>query len=517
MSKKSFVNAALILMIAGLIVRVMGFAYRIYLSNMIGAEGMGLFQLISPVYSLIILTLTSGISIAVSKMTAEQNALGNHVSIMKIVRISLCIVVFAGIVVSLFLLVFISFIVNNVINDSRTYYSFLLMIPCIPIISASSTLKGYFYGLQEAVPSAVSQVFEQTTKIFIVFLLAPFFIQVGLEYACALATLAMAVGEIISLIVLYVFYIIKKKRHSRKVRGTGAAGSAMSRVRILFNIVKISVPISVNRFITSIMSAVEAVLIPSRLLLTGLDYKTCIEEFGRLSGMAMPLIFFPSIITSSLATTLVPAISESVSVKNMRSVRNKISKSIQISFIIGIIFAAVFYVLPEEISNLIYKGQNVGPILAGISLVCIFLFVQQTMLGVLNGLGLQSISLRNSVIGYTIRLIFVIFIIPVKGMPGYIQGLLISTAIVCVLDMIPVIKRAGMILDIRNWILKPVVPGIFILVAGKPIYVLLHSILKSNFLTIGFSVSIMIVISCLLLILMGALDIRDLKKKKGAV
>jgi len=245
MAKKSFIGSAVILMIASFIVKIIGFIYRIYLSNLIGAEGMGLFQLISPVYSLIILTLTSGVSIAVSKMVAEEMAKGHHVNLRRITGCALVIVLLAGLAVSLLILIFINPIVNVILKDSRTYYSMLLLIPCIPVIAAASALKGYFYGIQDVVPTACSQVVEQLVKTFLVMAMAGYFVNVGLEYACALATVGMALGEISNLLVLVVVYKFKKKRAC-----ANASKKGFMRKRVIVKeIVKISIPVSFNRII----------------------------------------------------------------------------------------------------------------------------------------------------------------------------------------------------------------------------------------------------------------------------
>jgi stage V sporulation protein B len=126
-TKKSFISGAVILMISGLIVRLLGFVYRIYISNLLGSEGMGLFQLISPVYSLIILTLTSGVSIAVSKMTAREMARRHFVNIRRITLIALLVVFAAGTAISLLLLLNTGFIANMILKEPRTYYSILLL------------------------------------------------------------------------------------------------------------------------------------------------------------------------------------------------------------------------------------------------------------------------------------------------------------------------------------------------------------------------------------------------------
>ncbi|NLI57519.1 MAG: stage V sporulation protein B [Clostridium sp.] len=463
MTKKSFVGSAIVLMIAGLIVRVLGFIYRIYLSNLIGAEGMGIFQLISPVYSLIILTLSSGISIAVSKMVAEQTAKNNHANLPRITYCALAVVTTAGLMVSIGILIFIDPIVNIILKDSRTYYSLILLLPCIPVIAAASAVKGYYYGVQDVVPTACSQIVEQVVRIGIVMAMSGYFLNIGLEYACALATVGMAIGEISNLTVLILIFKMRKK----KIPPYKSKKDFMRKRTILAKIVKISVPVSFNRFITSMMGAVELILIPRMLLISGMNYQASLAEYGKLTGMAMPLVFFPSLVTSSLATTLVPAISEALSLKNFKTVNYRISKSIQFTFILGFIFTSIFIGFSNEIGSLIYKNENIGDILYLLSFTCIFIYLQQTLLGILNGLGKQGISLRNSIVGYIIRILFVVYFIPAYGVKGYIAGIIVSSACVCILNTYTVTKMTGMVLDFRNWILKPGIVCIVIIFVDK--------------------------------------------------
>jgi stage V sporulation protein B len=466
MSKKSFVSGAIILMLSGFVVKIFGFVYRIYLSNLIGSEGMGLFQLISPVYSLIILTLTSGVSIAVSKMVAEELAKNHIINLRRITYCALAIVVTAGFGVSVLIFFNLNFIADVILKDSRTYYSLMFMIPCIPVIAAASALKGYFYGMQDVVPTAISQIVEQAVKIGLVMVMAGYFLNAGLEYACAIATIGMAIGEISNLLVLVIVYRMKKKG---RAQSKSREGFLRKRV-IAGEIIKTSAPVSFNRFITSIMSAFEFILIPRRLLAGGLSYSISMMEYGKLTGMAMPLMLFPSLVTSSLATTLVPAISEAMSLRNYKSVNYRISKSIQFTFILGVIFTAIFLAYPDKIGGILYRKENVGGILYLLSFTCIFTYLQQTLLGILNGLGKQAVSLKNSVIGSVIRIGFVYFCIPVYGIKGYVWGIIISSACVCVLNLSTVVKTTGMVIDIKNWIIKPGLVGIFMFFASKYIY-----------------------------------------------
>lgn len=508
MSKKSFVGGAVILMLAGFIVRILGFVYRIYLSNLIGAEGMGLFQLISPVYSLIILTLTSGISIAVSRMVAAEMAQNRPANCRRITSCALALVVSGGIVVALGILCFGRFISREILNDTRTYYSLILMMPCVPVIAAASAIKGYFYGIQDVVPTAISQVVEQVVRIGLVMAMAAYFLNIGLEYACALATVGMAVGEISNLLVVYIVYVWRKRR---AVQGR----ITLRRRRIVGEILKVSIPVSINRFIISIMGAVEMILIPRALGAGGLDYQASISEFGRLAGMAMPLLYFPSLVTSSLATTLVPAIAEATSVKNFKLANYRISRSIQLSFIMGFIFTVIFFCYPDAIGNLLYRKEKIGGLLQLLSFTCIFMYLQQTLLGTMNGLNKQGISLRNSIIGSSIRIGFVWFGIPHYGIPGYIWGCILSSACVCLLNLATVIKTTGMHIDLEHWILKPGLIGLVMILISKYIYSFFTIFgLSSTWVTL-LAVIANIFIALWMMMMIGALEKEELFRMLG--
>ncbi len=511
MTKKTFITGAIILMAAGFITRIFGFIYRIYLSNLIGAEGMGVYQLIVPIYTLIILTLTSGVSIAVSKMIAEQAAQGNFINIKRISKVGLAGVITVSCIISLLLYINIDFIVNVILKDSRTYSSVLIMIPCIPVIAAASAYKGYFYGIQEVTPTALSQIVEQLVKIGIIMALAARFLEAGLEYACALATVGMAVGEISNLFVLALCYKFRKYPHITPKSKQGI----IQKRKLVASIIGCAVPISFNRFIISIMAAVEFILIPQRLLVGGLNYIQCMEEYGKLTGMAMPLILFPALVTTSLATTLVPAISESISLNNYGRANYRISKSIQITMVLGFVFMALFACFPDKISNMIYPGQNVGYTLFLLSFTCIFVYLQQILMGIMNGLGKQGLLLINSTIGSAIRILCVFFLIPQYGIPVYIVGVIVSSFIVCILNFMTIIRCTGMALDLRHWIVRPALVTVLLFILSDYIYSSFNFLKLSPGWQTLIAVGTYIVIALFLMALVGAIDWRELLQLLG--
>ncbi len=453
MTGKKLARGVFILAASGFFVKILGFIYRVHLSNLIGAEGMGLFQLITPVYSLVILTLTSGISTAVSKMNAVETAHKNVTNIKCIVSCSLILVTVAGTAISIIMMMNINFICNVILKDSRTYYAFLFLIPCIPVIALAAVFRGYFYGISQIMPNALSQVVEQIARISLVIGMAKFMIEAGMEYACMLAAIGMAVGEISNLIVLYFFYV--KKNTNVKTKVIKRITSVKRKGIIFKEILSISLPVSTNKFVTSAMYALELLLIPRMLALGASSYNEGIRLFGVLTGMAMPLLYFPSPVTSSLATTLVPIISEGIALKNYTIVNRRISISIQMTFMLGFIFTMVFSIHSNEIAKLFFHEQEVGRVLYMLSFTSVTIYLNQILRGVLNGLGKQGKALINSIIGYVIRIGFLFLLVPGQGITGYIWGIGISLSIVDILNIFTVTKVTGLSINLGKWIIRP--------------------------------------------------------------
>lgn len=509
--RKSFISSAIILIVAGFIARIIGFAYRIYLSNLIGAEGMGLFQLVVPVYTAIVLTITAGISIAVSKMVAEQQA-GNHsVNSIRITALAIALVVTAGFIVSLFILLNIDFISRRILGDVRTYKALLIMVPCIPAVVAASALKGYFYGIQKVMPTAFSQVAEQIVKIAFVLFLTGRIAEKGVEFACAVATLSAALGEIVNALVLIAAYLFKKRAYNKK----GYAAKLIRKRTMIRELLKISVPVSANRLIVSILSAAEYIMIPAMLVLGGLEYKNSMELFGRLTGMALPLIMLPSLVTNSLATTLVPAISESVSKKNYRAVNSKISKSVQTTLILGMMFTAMLISYPGQIGRLIYRHEDIESLLYMLAFPCMFIYLQQTLTGVLNGLGKQGVLLRDTVIGSVIRIAVVYFLMPLYGIRIYVLSLMVSYTLTSCLNLFVINKITGLVIDLRGWILKPGLVFLVMALTGKYIYYFFFMLNIDQTIMILLTLAANAMISGFLMMLAGVFKPEDILNMAG--
>ena len=504
-------GGAVILMIAGLVSRLFGFVYRIYLSNLIGAEGIGLYELVVPVYTAIVLTITSGITIGVSKMVAEQNARMDTVNPRRITVCALALVAAAGVFVSIIISLNTNIISEKVLGDVRTHGALMVLVPCLPAVVAASALKGYFYGIQQVIPTAFSQIVEQSAKIAILLVSTVSIMERGAEYACTIAIFSAAVGEVFNMLTLLAVFRFRKKAKGKDKRAVKALG----KIKIIRELIKLAIPVSANRLVMSSLVAAEFILIPAMLVLGGLNEKSSMEVFGRLTGMAMPLIMFPSVVTNSIATTLVPAISESVALKKYRALNYQISKSIQITFILGIIFTSIFFCFSEEISALLYRSEKIGDLLFLLSSSCVFMYLQQTLTGVLNGLGKQGVLLRNTIIGSALRIAVVCLLTPVFGIKIYIAGLSFSLILTECLNLLIINRITGLVFDLRGWLLKPGLVGIMTILTARYVYYFFQIFKLGSVITTLLALGTCGLISASLMVITKVISLTEIRSLAG--
>lgn len=505
MRRKSLKHNTFILTIAGFIVKLVGFFYRIFIANSIGAEGMGLYQLVLPVYNLILLGLTAGVGIAISRLVAEETARGNYKNARRIAVFSGVAIFIAGTIIVAVMLLNLDFVVNVLVGDVRTKSSLYYLLPAIPVIAAFTSLKGYFYGKQEMVPNAISQVVEQVVKLIAVYLIADIFVKGNLEQKCLFATIGLIVGEIANVLTVYIAYKFRKADKPLPNQ------RIMRKRDIAKALLRISLPITTNRLVLSLLGTVEFLWIPQRLAVYGLSSTEALTQYGKLTGMASPVISFPSMLTAALATALVPAIAEAVATRRMNRANRQISRSIRVTLVLGFLFSSIFICFAYEISDLIYPGQNVGYMLYLLSFTGVFFYLQQTLLGILNGLGKETATLKHSMITSLTRLGFVWLGIPYFGLNAYIIAIIVSNLVGAILNMNTAIKTTGMSLEIGDWIIKPLVASISGIIAAPVIKIAVGSVFKSQMmillLSAGFSGGLMVA----MLILMGVFEIRDIR------
>lgn len=471
MGKKALITGTLILTGASLITRLLGFIFRIYMSNIMGAEGIGLYQLIFPIYMLTWSLCSAGVSLAVSKKVAELTALRLHQDAIRTLKCSIVLSVGIALGVAMPLFIFAPFVAKYFMHEPNTAIALRLLPICLPFMATACCIRGYFQGKQEMLVPATAQIVEQVARMIVIFAFSSFFIPKGLAYACALGMLGLCGGEFCSCLFTYTMYKFKKRSLILRPATTPYS-------QIFSTLIAISIPITANRFLTSMLQSVENILIPLQLQKFGLPPGEALGLYGMFSGMALPLLFFPSMVTTSIATAIVPAISEASTKRNQLMLKYTVSKSIQFSMLIGIGASSLFYMLGPEIGMACYKLPEVGEILQLLAIICPFLYLQGILNGILNGLGLQRLTFKSTLIGSAICISIILLLVPQKGIIGFAIAMLLQSGFMTIYNLCHILKHISLPVDLIGWVIKPSVAALFGCLSMKYIH---NHILLANF------------------------------------
>ena len=423
--KNSIIRGTFILTVAGLISRLIGFYYRIFLSNAIGSEGMGLYQLVLPIVGLAFALCVGGIETAISKFVATSK--NSSLTLISGIILSCSLSAF----MSLIIYIYADYIAINIFLNSSCSYLIRIIAFAIPFICIENCINGYYYGLKKAAVPAISQLVEQTLRVVIVYLIIVYFIKIHRPVTAIIAAYGLVVGEMASCFFVCITLIFKKN-FKFVIHGI---------LKETKRIVSLALPLSANRILLTLLQGGEAILIPAQLILYGLNGSEALSVYGVLTGMAFPLILFPSTITNSVSVFLLPTVSKAQADNNSKTISYTISNSLKYSLIMGFFFTALFIVYGGRIGSLLFHNQSVGSFVTVLAWLCPFLYIATTLGSILNGLGKTTITCIQNTLGILIRIVFLILFVPHYGIVGYMWGLLLSQVYVCFAHIFYIIRK----------------------------------------------------------------------------
>ncbi|MFZ5945271.1 MAG: putative polysaccharide biosynthesis protein [Bacillota bacterium] len=458
MEPKSFFKGALILSIAGIISKLLGAVYRIPFARLVGDEGVGLYQMAYPFYTMILAVSTAGIPLAISKMIAEREEKNNSNGIQRVFWLSMSLLLLTGTAASIALYVSADFIARNILQEPRAALSLKAIAPAILFTSAMSTLRGYFQGFQQMTPTALSQIFEQIVRVSTVFLAAFYLLPLGVEYAAAGATLGAATGGLAGLLLLWLIYFAFNKRR-KKQQIQLSIQNEETNTELVRQIVFLAVPISIGGLVLPLMQTMDTFLVPLRLQAAGFTSQEATGLYGQLSGMAGALINLPFIITTALAASLVPAVANSLASNRFSAVKGQFSSAMLLALIMVFPAAVGLMVLAEPICELLYNEPRAGVALAWLAPTVLAVGLYQTSTGTLQGLGKPMVPVVSLFIGALIKggLTYILTAIPALGIKGAALGTVIGFFVAAVRNLYIVSKMITFQwFRINDHLIKPV-------------------------------------------------------------
>lgn len=507
MKKQSLIKGSIILGLAGILTRFLGLFFRWPLIMLIGDEGIGYYQMSYPLYMFFV-AMASGIPVAISKMISEKNAVNDIDGSFEIMKESAILMMVVGTITTCVLFFFSKPIISFLRWDPKAYYS-LIGISFAPIVISFMTIfRGFFQGLQNMTPSAMSQIIEQVGRVVFGVGLAIILLPRGIEYSAGGAAFGATAGAVFGSAYLYSKYKIMKKSYGIK--------KIKSNPNVLNNILKIAIPISLGATVGTIMNLIDSILVPQKLLQSGFTNTQATVLYAQLTGKASVIVNIPLTLSIAICTSLIPIIAENFILGKFDELKNKIYMSMKMSATIAIPCTFGLFFLAEPIMKFIFPGRFEGiEILKYLSLSIPFIIITQTTTSILQGTGNYIKPIINLLIGCVTKVILTWTLVPIKSFNIY--GAVIASIgaylVAAILNLITLKFTLKIKLNLYEILIKPAYASTIMMLLVLITFNELYKITTSNGISCLISIFLGMIVYIILIVAFKVFKVEDIKDR----
>lgn len=438
--------SAAILLICNFISRCLGFIYKIVLVRLIGAEGIGVTEMVSPIYSLALVAASLGIPLAMSKLLASEIGRRRFQNLHIIQQTSMGLLLLLGLTVTLLCAAFAPLLLQSINPEARTLNYLRALTPAIFIVTVCSGFRAYFQATKQIGIIGLSQNIEQTVRVLAGAALVTLLLPQGLPAALLGVAAATVLGELAGL--LYIW------RQYRRQRPENIDAPSLKRGNISLSLLAYGAPVTVQRLISSGILLLQATLLPLALVQNGLSSTQATAAYGNFSGVALSLIHLPGIFTATLAMALLPAIAE-IAASDKMCLSRRINQSLHLTAVIAAPFSLLFYNYAEPLCQWLFHAPEAAPPLRILALGAFFIYAQTALTSILQGMGKLNSLLFSLIISGGVFLLAIRLLVPLYGLPGAAAAYLLLTLTACLIDYFCLKLACAMRLDILNIFIKP--------------------------------------------------------------
>lgn len=436
--RKILINTIL-LTASSLLMRAIGMYFQVYLTKKLGASGVGLFQLIMSVYLLFTTFAVSGIRFATIRLISEEIGIFPNGKVSGVIRRCMIYALIFGAAASAALLISAETIGLLWIKDVRSILSLKVLSVSLPFLSMSAVLSGYFTAVSRVMKSAVSQLFEQLTRIAVVVIVYSIYGTSDIQKACAVIMAGGALGDFVSFTIQYVLYLFDRRRYiaPRTVN------------TITKRMIGIAMPLALSAYARTSLSTLQQLLVPAGFKKYGSSSEKALADYGIVHGMVLPIIMFPSALFYALADVIVPELTEAQMQSNKERINYLINKTIRLCLLAAMGLAAVLFAFSNEIGMLFYGIEDVGKYVKVLSFLMPIMYLDSITDGMLRGLGQHMYTMWVNISDSVISVIMVYVLLPKWAVDGYIFMICFTEVFNFVLSIYKLSKFAEMKI---NWI-----------------------------------------------------------------
>ncbi|WP_322170852.1 oligosaccharide flippase family protein [Acutalibacter caecimuris] len=447
MTKKKFFFQGAVLTLVSLFLRITNMGYRSYLSQQIGAEGMGLYQLIFSIFMLTVTLSTSGISLAVTRLVTAAIAGGRRQTVRSVVArcFGFCLTISLCIALCLFLLA--DFAAVTFLGDPQAAPCLRILGVGLPFMALCTCMKGYFLAVDESLSTAASDALEQVLTIAATVCFFWYFAPQSIQAACLAAMAASTLGEAVSCAASWCAYrkSLKKNTPAEKEKSRG----------VLRSLRHIALPCTLSSAARSALNTGENLLIPRELQRFGLGYSQSLSQYGLLQGMAMPMLYFPSSFLTSFASLLIPKIARERELSHEKAVAYISGRAVQAALCFGMFFSALFLAFGDSWGRAFYHSESAGAYLRVLAPLVPLTYLDVVVDSLLKGLDEQFNSMKYNFADSLIRVILVLCLLQFFGMESYVAILFFSTIFNASLSLHRLMKVSHLHISLPEHILLP--------------------------------------------------------------
>lgn len=524
--KKSggFIKQAAILAAASLLVRFLGFVYRLPLTNMIGDQGNAIYAGGYYIYTFLLILSSAGLPAAISKLVSERIALKQYRNAHRVFHAALIISTVLGVFFAI-LLFLTAEKMAILVQSPDSYYAILTLCPTLVIVAVMSAFRGYFQGMHTMVPTAISQIIEQVFNAFFSVYLAWVFLSIhvpagltkNIPLAAAGGTMGTGIGALAGLIVVVFAYCLIRKYLLWRARRCKQPYEESKR-ELIGKVLQTAWPIIAGTAVFSITNLIDMTMVMRILVNTGFTQNEAEVLYGQLSGKFVTLTTLPVTISTAIATAALPSIAASVKLKEKKQVRRKMALTYRVSMIISVPAAVGISALGPQILAMLFPNASDGGMLltvGGISII--FLALCQTSTGILQGIGHIKVPVMGAILGAITKVIlnFLLIRIPAINVLGAVLSTTGCYLVAGVFDVIMLSRLTGTKFDFMGSFLKPVIGSVAMAAGTIGSYQLFFQLIGSNTIATLLAICVAIAVYGLVMLLIKGIVEEDLQAVPG--
>ncbi len=505
--KQTFLQGAIILLVANLMVKIIGALFKIPLQHLLLDEGMGVFNVAYQFYTAMFVISTAGVPVALSKMVSESYTLGRNKEIRSIIRIAGLVFITLGGLCSAFLYFGAGWI-GDVIQNPAAVLPMKAVAPSVFFVACISIVRGYYQGKSDMMPTAMSQLVEALGKLFLGLGFAAFgmYKGVAVEVCTALAILGITIGEGIAAIGIWVYYLRDPARHAR-----GKSAEYRGGKKLVHNLLWLVIPITLTNSVTSLTTLVDTTMVVSRLQSIGYSLSEANELFGMYNGKAFTMYNLPQTLIVALSISIVPAIAGAMAQHDHALTAKNLGSAMRIAMLIALPAGTGYFILSGPIIDMLFAGDpNVGAAcLRVLSFAIPFVALVSLTNAVLQAAGRVRVPVISMLIGGVIKVIvnYTLVGMPNVNIYGAPFGTLVCYAFITTVNLI-VLRKYVKLPSLDKLLIRPMAACIG-MGAGAFITYKLVSGLLGNTVGVALAICVAGALYLVLLLALGALEKDD--------